>query len=83
MAQYEYMVKINVNGYPSVVRIGDDHVFRGYDPREPGKWYESKFLDALAWGGSDFIDYDDCTEEEALEYMKQADRFWEEHGQNP
>ena len=76
MEEYKYMVKICANGKPSLVRVGDDYVFRKYDPREPGKWHESKFLDAFAWGGSDWIDYDDCTEEEATEYMKEIDDFW-------
>ena len=76
MAQYEYMVKICANGKPSLVRVGEDHVFRGYDPREPEKWVEDPRFVAFAWGGGDFINYDDCSESQAMEYMKKIEAFW-------
>ena len=72
MGKYEYLAADRGNP-PRVVRVGNGEGFRGYEPRLPGKWFESVFLDAMAWGQGSFMDYDDCTEEEAMEYMKAAD----------
>ncbi len=72
MGKYQYFVDMRGN-HAHVVRGGNGEGFRGYNPRLPGKWYESVFLDAMAWGQGSFMDYDDCSEEEALEYMKIAD----------
>lgn len=74
MAQYDYMVDTR-GKKPDLVRAGIDG-FKRYDPRVPEKWIGSKFLDAFAWGGSDWIDYDDISEEEAKEYIKQIDEYW-------
>lgn len=73
MVEYEYMADKRCNP-PFVVRVGEDHVFRGYNPALPEKWFESKFLDALAWGGGDFSWYDDISEDEAKDYMALADK---------
>ena len=78
--EYQYMVRTD-GPKPSLVRVGEDRVFRRYDPRVPGKWEGSKFLDAFAWGGGDFVWYDDIDEDEALEYMKQIDAFWRARGE--
>ena len=74
MDKYVYMVSI-LGRKPDLVRAGSDG-FKRYDPRVPEKWIGSKFLDAFAWGGSDWIDYDDISEEEAKEYIKQIDEYW-------
>lgn len=68
-----YMV--NTSGRkPDLIRANKGEFLR-YDPRTPEVWERSKFLDAFAWGGSDWIDYDDISEEEAKEYMKQIDEY--------
>ena len=60
---------------PDLVR-NINGVYERYDPRVPEKWKGSKFLDALAWGGGDFVWYDDISESKAKEYMKIIDEFW-------
>ena len=60
---------------PDLVR-DDGGVFERYDPRVPGKWKGSRFLDAFAWGGGDFEWYDDISAAEAEEYMEEIDAFW-------
>lgn len=50
-------------------------VFERYDPTVPGKWKTSRFLDAFAWGGGDFVWYDDIGPDKAKEYMKEIDDF--------
>ena len=74
MDKYQYMV--DKRG-PDLVRVGSDHVFRRYSPGDPKEWTESKFLDALAWGGGDWVWYDDITEEEAMQYMEQIRKSYE------
>ena len=72
---YHYMVDKSGNK-PDLIRIGSDLVYRRYEPLEPGQWTESKFLDAMFWGGGSFMDFDDITEEEAKKYMEQIDQFF-------
>lgn len=69
-----YMVSLR-GKKPDLVRADDDG-FKRYDPRTQEKWTGSKFLDAFAWGGGDWIWYDDVSEDEAKEYMKQIDEYW-------
>ena len=77
---YSYMVRTD-GPKPDLVRVGEDRVFRRYDPRVPEKWEGSSFLDAFAWGGGDFVWYDDIDEEAALAYMKEIDAFWRARGE--
>lgn len=77
--KYSFMVDTRFRK-PDLVRAGPDG-FKRYDPRDPEKWTGSKFLDAFAWGGGDFVWYDDISEEEAAEYMKKIDAFWKEKGE--
>lgn len=72
--KYAYMVDTR-GPKPDLVRAGDDG-FKRYDPRKPEKWVGSKFLDAFAWGGSDFVWYDDITEDKVPDYMKAIEEFW-------
>lgn len=74
MERYSYMVDTR-GKKPDLVRVGPDRVFERYEPNDPKEWKGSKFLDALAWGGGDFVWYDDITEEEAENYMKQIREF--------
>ena len=67
--KFAYMVDTR-GSKPDLVRVGNDGVFRRYNPSDPKVWTESKFLDAFAWGGGDFVWYDDITEEEAKKYME-------------
>ena len=60
---------------PDLVR-DDGGVFERYDPRVPGKWKGSIFLDELAWGGGDAVWFDAISAEEAREYMAEIDAFW-------
>ena len=61
---------------PDLVRCVNG-VFERYDPTVPGEWKGSKFLDAFAWGGGDFVWYDDISEAKAEEYKKEIREFWE------
>lgn len=69
-----YMVALR-GKKPDLVRADDDG-FKRYDPRTSEKWVGSKFLDAFAWGGSDWLFYDDISENEAKNYMKEIDEYW-------
>ena len=60
---------------PDLVRCTGD-AFERYDPRTPEKWKGSKSLDAFAWGGGDFVWYDEISDAKAKEYMKEIDDFW-------
>ena len=62
---------------PDLVRA-EGGVFERYDPRVPGKWKGSRFLDEFAWGGGDFEWYDNISARKAEEYMAEIDAFWEE-----
>jgi hypothetical protein len=62
---------------PDLVR-NVNGVFERYDPGVPGKWKGSRFLDEFAWGGGDFVWYDDISEQKAREYMAEIDALWEE-----
>ena len=66
---------------PDLVR-SKDGVFERYDPRAPGKWVRSKFLDAFGWGGDDFVWYDNVSEREAARYMAEIDAFWKGKEEN-
>ena len=66
---------------PDLVR-NNDGVFERYDPRVPGKWKGSKFLDAFGWGGGDFVWYDDVSWSEAERYMAEIDAFWKGKEEN-
>lgn len=64
---------------PDLVR-NFNGVFERYDPRDPAKWKSSKFLDEFAWGGGDFVWYDDISEAEAKGFMKKIDDYWAKKG---
>ena len=74
MDHYDYMV-CKRGKKPDLVRAGSDG-FKRYDPRVPEKWIGSKFLDAFAWGGGDWVWYDDISESEAKDYITQIDEYW-------
>ena len=76
--RYSYMVSTE-GDKPDLIRSSVQDGFQRYDPRIPEKWKGSKFLDSFAWGGGDWIWYDDVSEEKAKEYMMEIDRFWVEH----
>ncbi len=61
---------------PDLVRYANG-TFERYDPRVPEKWKGSRSLDAFAWGGGDFVWFDEISEADAKEYMKKIDEFWE------
>lgn len=69
-SKYEYMVDTR-DEIPDVVRSSAERGFERYDPSSPDHWHGSKFLDAFAWGGDDWVYYDDISEEKAMEYIKQ------------
>ena len=62
---------------PDLVRA-ENGVFERYDPRVEGEWEGSKFLDAFAWGGGDFVWYDDIPEEDVEFYKDKIRKFWAE-----
>ena len=66
--RYEYMVDTR-GPIPDLVRARGG-VFERYTPEEETEWSRSKFLDSFAWGGGDFVWYDNITEEKAKEYME-------------
>ena len=69
-----YMVDTRGNK-PDLVR-NENGVFERYDPRVPGRWKTSRFLDAFGWGGGDFDWYDDISARKAEEYMAEIDAWW-------
>ena len=75
---YSYMVDLR-GRKPDLVRAGSDG-FKRYDPRVPEKWTSSEFLDSFAWGGDDFVWYDNISEKEAEVYMREIDKFWKDNG---
>ena len=59
-------------------RFGQSRIdgFKRYDPRVSEKWIGSKFLAAFAWGGGDWLWYDDITDSAAKDYITQIDEYW-------
>lgn len=77
MDKYVYMVS-TLGRKPDLVRAGSAG-FKRYDPRVPEKWIGSKFLAAFAWGGGDWLWYDDITDFAAKDYITQIDEYWAAH----
>ena len=74
MTKYEYMVDTR-GPKPDLVRCSKD-VFERYTPNRETPWSRSKFLDEFAWGGGDFIYFDDICEADAEKYMSEIDEYW-------
>lgn len=68
MAKYSYMVNMNNPKYPRLIRMSMTKT-EAFRPSYPGEWEESKYHDAIRYGGGPFMDYDDCTEEQAKVVM--------------
>ena len=75
MSKYSYMVDTR-HDIPIVVRSSVESGFERYDPSSPEHWHGSKFLDAFAWGGGDFVWYDDIPEKEAMKYIAKIDKAY-------
>lgn len=59
---------------PDLVRYSKDGYER-YTPDRETEWSRSRFLDALAWGGGDFVWYDEIGEVKAKKYMAEIREF--------
>jgi len=66
---YSYQVRFYDADHPALIRLSKGSI-QAFHPGEPGEWEESPNLYAMWYGGGPFMDYDDCTEEEALKYME-------------
>lgn len=67
--KYDYQVDLTNPQYPGLIRMSVGSI-QAFHPRGPGEWEESPYHYAMWYGGGPFMDYDDCTEEEALKYME-------------
>ena len=76
MANVTYMVDKRFRK-PDLVRCKDG-VYERYDPRVKGEWEGSKFLDAFAWGGDDWVYFDDIPESDVEFYKDKIRKFWDE-----
>lgn len=74
-----YMVD-NRGKKPDLVRCLDG-VFERYDPRVESEWEGSKLLDALGYGGGDWVWYDDIPESDVEFYKDKIRAFWKERGE--
>ena len=74
MKGYRYMVDAR-EPKPDLVRYSEDGYER-YTPHMETKWSRSKFLDEFAWGGGDFVYYDNISPAKAEEYMVEIEEFW-------
>ena len=66
---YQYQVDLSDPKYPGLIRMSPGKI-ESFHPGEPGEWEESPHLQAMYYGGGPFMDYDDCSEQEAAKYME-------------
>lgn len=66
--KYEYMVRVWDDGHRSLIRFGD---FDAEAYAYPGKWENVPSLNEIRNGKGSFMDYDDVSEKEAMEILRE------------
>ena len=84
--EYSYQVDLTNPQYPRLIRLSVGSI-QAFHPAVPGEWEESPYHYAIWCGDGPFMDYDDCTGEEALQYMdiirENVRKYWARKAAKP